>query len=59
MDLKQLEGTTCVDIQTTPSVDACFYDKEVASGVRLLCNVLAWGLRSFWCKKIHFSLFGT
>ena len=41
MDLDQLKGMTCVDIQTAPSVDACFYDKEVVSGVRSHCFVLA------------------
>ena len=29
MDLDQIEGMTCVDIQTAPSVDSCFYNEEV------------------------------
>ena len=34
IDLYQLEGMTCVDNTTAPSVNAYFYNKEVVSGVR-------------------------
>ena len=45
MDLDQLEGMTCVDIQTAPSVAAFFYDE--VSGVRSLWIVLGWALGLF------------
>ena len=40
-----LRSTSGLDIQIAPSVNACFYDKKVVSGVTSLCIILAWALR--------------